>query len=285
METYRVAGNLKYISKLLIFCQCTILIFSKGEIFMKTRKFVPVLTFVFGIVIGAFLIGFAYQDIFKDVMAEQETEIKVSMTEPNETVKADLTKPTNEYGDPCLNPVTDLGETYEESTIRFLSKDKTDLELLAMSVPTLPGQTTFDKTPHLHSDNTYYIQYNFSDRLKTEIKNGDRDFSIIANYSFEVDRGDDFRVDITVLNNDSKNAYTCTSYIEADDYLCVKHFPNSYETLDLYDDHIIFNIYTSALPDDGPKTTEEAFSPTFSREYSVSGVDDWSNIKSQTERP
>lgn len=254
-------------------------IFSKGEIFMKTRKFVPVITFVFGIVIGAFLIGFTYQDIFKDAMAEQEAKMKVSMTEPNETVKADLTKPTNEYGDPCLNPITDHGETYKEGAIQFLNEDKQDIEWLFTMLPNIPGQKKIhDNT--LHSATTYYIQYNFPDHLKAEIENGDNRLNITANYSFEVNQGENFRIDITVLNEDSGNSYTCTSYIKARDALCVKHLPTESSELQIENDHVIFDIYTSALPDDGPKTTKETLFSQLDYRYSLNGVDDWGNIES-----
>lgn len=149
--------------------------------------------------------------------------------------------------------------------------------------------------PKLEFGKEYYIRYELPNHLKAEIENGDDSFKANVSYSFQVgsyhrepspdpgdrDLGRFGLIEIEILNLDNNSRYLVDGvFVNAGDRaLCLKHsmhVSSSYYSgwFDLDDEDLGITLYTGALPDAGPKTTDTASHAGLGASWHIAGTDD-----------
>lgn len=122
------------------------------------------------------------------------------------------------------------------------------------------------KTGKLCKDSEYVVWVDFPDMLLAELENGRQNFEVDARYTFKVEAGDWFRAEVKIYSPDTGRLYRAECSLEAADGLCNKHCFEADPRIALSrdwefeDGHFAFSFYTSALPDDGPKVTDDGSS-------------------------
>lgn len=173
------------------------------------------------------------------------------------------------------NPV---GDTYQCDLV-FLNMDRVQVDAPTVTHPDYPADPAKNQ---LQANAEYIVQFDFPTMLLAEIENGDSVFDIAAKYEFEVPQSSRLHVQVKVYNRTSGNLYVANGALIAADDLCIKHsfgatgsYVSRYEQFEA--DHFAFSLWTSALPDAGPKTTKEFSSGRFTINSTVSGMtnDQW----------
>lgn len=162
-----------------------------------------------------------------------------------------------------------------ECDLAFLDMDHANVAM-PKPQPSTPASPSYHAGQKLYADTEYIIQFDFPDMLLAEIENDHHDFEIVAKYDFKVERDSRFHAEIKLYNKTSGNLYVATADISAADDLCVKHSFGAGTNYicdypEFADDHFAFSLYTSALPDAGPKTTTESSFGRFSINYTIAG--------------
>lgn len=162
-----------------------------------------------------------------------------------------------------------------DENLQFLDSDRHDI---TDPTPISPDHPTHPESDKLWDDTDYIIQLNLPTLLRAEIENGSDSFRVRARYDFEVKQGDRFHIAIEIYNNSTGNLYVAESGIMTASDICVKHSMErhsvgllSYQP-DFDDETFAFSIYTSALPDAGPKSTDDGSFGRFSIKYDISGT-------------
>lgn len=172
------------------------------------------------------------------------------------------------------------GATFE-CELTFLDMDRCNITVLN---PALPDHPTNSNSNKLQADTEYIIQFNFPDMLRAEIENGNCNFDVSAKYEFEVENNHRAHFQVKLYNRDTGNLYIANGAVVAADNLCLKHsFGKSGNLISSYikfeKDCFEFSVYTSALPDAGPKSTTDASHGGwgYSLHYTIAGMtaDEW----------
>ena len=170
---------------------------------------------------------------------------------------------------PDINNINNpAGETFE-CDLTFLDMDRRDLATLKIN----------PNSDKLQADTEYIIRFDFPDMLRAEIENETCDFELAAKYEFEVQESHRAHFQVKVYNRDTGNLYVANGAILATDDLCLKHcFGKNSSSISSWinfeEDCFEFSVYTSALPDAGPKTTSSASSGGwgYNLNYAITGM-------------
>lgn len=172
------------------------------------------------------------------------------------------------------------GATFE-CELTFLDMDRRNITDLN---PTLPDHPTNPDSNKLQADTEYIVQLNFPDMLRAEIENENYNFDVSAKYEFEVKDNYRAHFQVKLYNRDTGNLYVANGAVLAADNLCLKHsFGKSSNYISRWiefeKDCFAFSVYTSALPDAGPKSTTDASYGGwgYSLHYTIAGMtaDEW----------
>lgn len=114
----------------------------------------------------------------------------------------------------------------------------------------------------------YRIRFEYPDGLKAELENGHSNYEIDIQYSFQVEAGSYGYLRVMIYSQETQKMYRGESSFEALDDLCLKHdiaaTPNLGEKMVdepikfVGPSYLEFTLFTSATPDDGPKTSSNA---------------------------
>lgn len=153
------------------------------------------------------------------------------------------------------------GETFECDLV-FLDMNRHDITA-PNSNPTLPDHQLNPDSNKFQADTEYIVQFNFPDMLRAEIENDHCRFDVAVKYEFEVKDSHRAHFQAKLYNQDTGNLYVANGAILAADDLCLKHsFGKSGNLVSshikLEEDCFEFSVYTSALPDAGPKITADS---------------------------
>lgn len=207
-------------------------------------------------------------------------KIVAAMTANENNAKQMASNTTNTEGINVGSIDNPAGATFECDLV-FLGMDRLDITTL---LPVLPDQPTNPDRNKLQADTEYIVQFNFPDMLRAEIENDNYNFDISAKYEFEVEAGNLAHFQVKLYNNDTGNLYVANGAVLTADDLCLKHSFGKSGNLISSDikfnkDCFEFSVYTSALPDAGPKTTtDSAYSGWgYSLNYTIAGMtaDEW----------
>ncbi len=173
------------------------------------------------------------------------------------------------------------GKTFE-CELTFLDMNRANLATPMPQLPT-PRPSSYDNHK-FRADTEYIVQFDFPNMLLAEIENDDHDFEIDVKYEFEVAQEHRFHTQVRLYNKTSGNLYVANGAILTADDLCLKHSYGAGTNLicdrpQFEEDHFAFSIYTSALPDAGPKTTESSSYGGwgYNLTYTIAGMtaDEW----------
>lgn len=174
------------------------------------------------------------------------------------------------------------GATFE-CELTFLDMNRHNITI-PNPVPTLPNRPTNPDSNKLQAGTEYIVQFNFPDMLRAEIENDNCNFDVSAKYEFEVKTDYRAHFQVKLYNRDTGNLYVANGAVLAADDLCLKHsFGKSGNLIsscvEFEKDCFEFSVYTSALPDAGPKSTTDASYGGwgYSLHYAIAGTaaDEW----------
>ncbi len=130
----------------------------------------------------------------------------------------------------------------------------------------------------LCADTEYLFRIELPQVYQAELENDHTSFILKISYDFQIKKGDDVKFEIRLYNRETYRLYYGSFEIEAQADLCLKHFSNekhqstgSFVSI-LDAGSCKFSFFTSALPEDGPKTTLDARFSDISVHYDISGT-------------
>lgn len=215
------------------------------------------------VIVGYALCGNPFEAIFAENNAKQTAGATTNADNPN----------TGSIDHP-------IGETFE-SELAFLDMDRRNI---TKPQPTSPSHPATPDSNKFQADTEYIIRFDFPEMLRAEIENDDCDFELAVEYEFEVEQNASVHVRVKLYNQDTGNLYIANGAIPAADDLCLKHsFGKSSSYISNWSKFekgcFEFSVYTSALPDAGPKVTTDASYGGwgYSLHYTIAGVtaDEW----------
>ena len=131
------------------------------------------------------------------------------------------------------------------------------------------------------SGTEYVIRFDYPDALKAELENGRRNYQVDVQYSFQVKDGGCGYLRVTIYSEETHRMYRGESSFEAVGDLCLKHDISATPELGMMvtsepikfagSEHLEFTLFTSALPDDGPKTSVSSWQ--FSSNWRIAGME------------
>ena len=229
----------------------------------------PIL-FILGLLAVVVVVGYALcGNPFEAITAENNAKQYAGITSNAEHIDA------GSIDDPA-------GETFE-CELNFLDMDHHNLAALMINPNSYDHPITPD-SDKFQADTEYIIQFNFPDMLRAEIENDNCRFDVAVKYEFEVQENHRFHVQVKLYNLDTGNLYVANGAILAVDDLCLKHNYGKgshylSSNIEFKEDCFEFSVYTSALPDAGPKVTASGSSGGWGYDlhYTIAGMtaDEW----------
>lgn len=129
-----------------------------------------------------------------------------------------------------------------------------------------------------HPDTEYYIFWSAPDMLKAEIENGYRTYDINIEYRFQ---SEDFaHIWIKVFNPDTGRVFVGMTSVLVDGEQCWKHCMGRSNIVtsmwpEFSEKGLEFTLYTSALPDAGPKVTDDVKYGELETNWYIAGVEEF----------
>lgn len=134
---------------------------------------------------------------------------------------------------------------------------------------------------YFYPNTEYQIVWSFPDTMRAEMENGCRDYEVNIEYRFQ--SSDFAHIWIKVFNPETGRLFVGMTSVLIDGEQCWKHGygKTSYVCArhqEFDSDQLSFSIYTSALPNAGPKVTDEIISsPSGYVDWHIAGVEEFSH--------